>query len=61
MTKPVSLNITYIGNRNDPRANKHKVGFQLSGSLKRTDFGMPAGGPIGDEIKININSELVQK
>jgi len=61
VTKPVTLNITYIGNRNDPRANKHKVGFQLSGSLKRTDFGMPAGGPIGDEIRININSELVQK
>jgi len=61
VTKPVTLNITYVGNRNDPRANKHKVGFQLSGSLKRTDFGMPAGGPIGDEIKININSELVQK
>lgn len=61
VTKPVTLNITYIGNRNDPRANKHKVGFQLTGSLKRTDFGMAAGGPIGDEIKININSELVQK
>jgi polyisoprenoid-binding protein YceI len=39
----------------------NKVGFQLTGSLKRTDFGMPAGGPIGDEIKIEINSELVQK
>lgn len=61
VTKPVTLNITYIGNRNDPRANKHKVGFQLTGSLKRTDFGMPAGGPIGDEIKIEVNSELVQK
>ena len=61
VTKPVTLNITYVGNRNDPRANKHKVGFQLTGSLKRTDFGMPAGGPIGDEIKIEVNSELVQK
>lgn len=61
VTKPVTLNITYIGNRNDPRANKHKVGFQLTGTLKRTDFGMPAGGPIADEIKIEVNSELVQK
>ena len=61
MTKPVTLNIVYIGNRNDPRANKHKVGFQLTGTLKRTDFGMPAGGPIADEIKIEVNSELVQK
>lgn len=61
VTKPVTLDVTYTGNRNDPRANKHKVGFQLKGSFKRTDFGMPAGGPIGDEIKIEVNSELVQK
>lgn len=61
VTKPVTLDVTYIGNRNDPRANKHKVGFQLKGSFKRSDWGMPIGGPVGDEIRIEINSELVQK
>ncbi|MFT3724224.1 MAG: YceI family protein [Hyphomonadaceae bacterium] len=61
VTKPVTLDVTYVGNRNDPRANKHKVGFQLKGSFKRSDWGMPIGGPMGDEIRIEINSELVQK
>lgn len=61
VSKPVTLDVTYIGNRNDPRANKHKVGFQLKGSFKRSDWGMPVGGPVGDEIRIEINSELVQK
>ncbi len=61
VTKPVTLDVTYIGNRNDPRANKHKVGFQLKGSFNRSDFGMPKGGPMGDEIRMEINAELVQK
>jgi polyisoprenoid-binding protein YceI len=61
VSKPVTLDVTYIGHRNDPRANKHKVGFQLKGSFKRSDWGMPIGGPVGDEIRIEINSELVQK
>ena len=61
VTKPVTLDVTYIGNRNDPRANKHKIGFQLKGSFKRSDWGMAVGGPVGDEIRLEINSELVQK
>lgn len=61
VSKPVTLDVTYIGNRNDPRANKHKVGFQLKGSFNRSDFGMPKGGPMGDEIRMEINAELVQK
>jgi polyisoprenoid-binding protein YceI len=61
VTKPVTLDVAYIGHRNDPRANKHKVGFQLKGAFKRSDWGMPVGGPLGDEIRLEINSELVQK
>jgi polyisoprenoid-binding protein YceI len=61
VTKPVTLDVTYIGNRNDPRSQKHKVGFNAVGKFKRTDFGMPAGGPIGDEIQIVVDAEFVQK
>jgi polyisoprenoid-binding protein YceI len=61
VSKPVTFDITYIGNRNDPRSQKHKVGFQAVGSLKRSDFGVAPGGPIGDEIKLEINAELIQK
>ena len=61
ISKPVTFDVTYIGNRNDPRAQKHKIGFQAVGSLKRSDFGVAVGGPVGDEIKLEINAELIQK
>jgi polyisoprenoid-binding protein YceI len=61
VTKPVTLDVTYIGNRNDPRLQKHKIGFQATGTLKKTDFGMSPGGSIADDIKIEINAELIQK
>jgi polyisoprenoid-binding protein YceI len=61
VSKPVTFDITYVGNRNDPRSQKHKVGFQAVGSLKRSDFGVPPGGPMADEIKLEINAELIQK
>ncbi len=61
VTKPVTLDVTYIGNRNDPRSQKHKVGFQAVGTINKTAWGMAAGGPIADSIKIEINAEMVQK
>ncbi len=61
VTKPVTLDVEFIGDRNDPRAQKHKVGFQATGSLKRSDFGMPGVGSAGDEIKIEVQAELIQK
>lgn len=61
VTKPVTFDVTYIGNRNDPRSQKHKIGFQAVGSFKRSDFGVAVGGPLGDEIKLEINAELIQK
>ena len=61
VTKPVTLDVTYIGNRNDPRSKKHKLGFQALGTINKTQWGMAAGGPIADDIKIEINAEMVQK
>jgi polyisoprenoid-binding protein YceI len=61
ISKPVTFDVTYVGNRNDARTQKHKIGFQAVGSFKRSDFGVAVGGPIGDEIKLEINAELIQK
>ncbi len=61
VTKPVTLDVTYIGNRNDPRSKKHKLGFQALGTINKTQWGMATGGPIADDIKIEINAEMVQK
>ncbi len=61
VTKPVTLDVTYIGNRNDARLQKHKIGFQAVGTIDKTDFGMAAGGSIANDVKIEINAELIQK
>jgi polyisoprenoid-binding protein YceI len=61
VTKPVTFDVVYVGDRQDARTQKHKIGFQAVGSIKRSDFGAAVGGPIGDEIKLEINAELIQK
>ncbi|HEX5006916.1 MAG TPA: YceI family protein [Hyphomonadaceae bacterium] len=61
VSRPVTFDVTYIGNRNDPRSQKHKIGFQAVGAFKRSDFGVAVGGPVGDEIRLEINAELIQK
>jgi len=61
ISKPVTFDVVYIGNRHDVRSQKHKVGFQVIGSMKRSDFGVAVGGPVADEIKIEINAEMIQK
>lgn len=61
VTKPVTLDVTYIGHRNDARLQKHKIGFQVTGTLDKTDFGLAPGGPIANTIQIEIHSELIQK
>ena len=60
VTKPVTLDVTFLGDRNDPRIQKHKVGFQAVGSFKKSDFGMTFAA-IGDEVKIEVNAEFAQK
>lgn len=61
VTKPVTLDVTYVGHRDDPRLQKHRIGLQAVGTFNRSTFGMPIGGSLGDEILLEINAELVQK
>jgi polyisoprenoid-binding protein YceI len=58
--RPVQLDVAFIGNRNDPRIQKQKVGFQATGSFKKSDFGLTYP-LVGDEVKIEVNAEFVQK
>jgi polyisoprenoid-binding protein YceI len=60
VTKPVTLDVTYNGNRRDARLGKHKVGFSLSGTIKLSDFGLTTA-VLADEVRIVVESELVQK
>ena len=62
VTKPVTLDVTYIGDRNDPRAGKHKVGFSATATVTRSEFGMDWGQTfMSDDVKLQIEAEFVQK
>ena len=62
VTKPVTLDVTYVGDRNDPRSGKHKVGFSASTTVKRSEFGMDWGlAFMGDDVDLQIETEFVQK
>jgi polyisoprenoid-binding protein YceI len=61
VTKPVTLDVTYIGFKTYPAPRKPKVGFQAVGTINKTQWGMAAGGSIADNVKIEINAEFTQK
>lgn len=61
VTKPVTLDVTFIGHRSYPAPQKPKVGFQAVGTINKTQWGMAAGGPMADDIRIEINAEFRQK
>lgn len=60
VTKPVTLDVTYNGAKSYPPPKKSKVGFRAVGTINKAQWGM-AGGPIGDDVKIEINAEFDQK
>ncbi len=63
VTQPVSLDLVYNGTVENPMSKKPTVGFQVSGTIKRSDFGIGAGFPapmISDEVRIKADGEFVR-
>lgn len=61
VTKPVTLSLVYKGSTVNAMNKKTTYGYQVSGQLKRSDFGVGSKFPaamISDEIKIKGNFEL---
>ncbi len=63
VTKPVTLNVAFLGEGKDPWGNE-KVGFDVAGTLNRKDFNinwnktLDAGGLlVADEVKVQIAVE----
>ncbi len=63
VTRPVTLTVAFLGETKDPWGNE-KLGFDVSGSLDRKDFGinwnktLDSGGVlVGDEVKVQIAVE----
>lgn len=60
-TKEVELSANHIGSTKT-RDEKNKVGFQLTGSVNRNDFGVSgAGGGVAPMIEIICNVEMAEQ
>ena len=63
VTKTVELDVTFNGTAIHPYNKKTIAGFKVSGTLKRTDFGISASTPsamVSDEVTIVANAELIK-
>ena len=58
VTKPVTLDATLNNVGKHPMTGEQAIGFNATGMIKRSDFGMGAYVPkVSDEIQINITTE----
>jgi len=63
VTKTVTLDVTFNGTAVHPYNKKTIAGFKVSGSIKRSDFGVGGGTPtavVSDEVAITANTEFVK-
>jgi polyisoprenoid-binding protein YceI len=63
ITKPVTMDLQYKGSVENPMSKKQTVGFQVSGTIKRSDFNLGNGFPapmISDEVRIKADGEFIQ-
>lgn len=65
VTKPITLDVTFNKAGNYPFGDGHyALGFDATGSFKRSDFGMSygvEGDIVGDEIKLVIGTEGIRQ
>lgn len=63
VTKTVTLNAVYNGSVINPMSKKTTAGFNVTGTIKRTDFGVGTEFPanfISDEVQIDANTEFIK-
>jgi polyisoprenoid-binding protein YceI len=62
VTKPVTLNVTYNGSKPHPMNKNFLSGFNATGDVKRSEFGMNKYLPmVGDDVHIVINVEGIRQ
>ena len=62
-TKPVTMDLRYIGTAESPLSKTTAAGFQLTGSLKRSDFGIGPKFPapfLSDKVSIRADGEFLK-
>ncbi len=63
VTKPVTTELVYRGTTQNPMSKKQTVGFQLTGTIKRSEFGIGEKFPaavVSDEVRIKADGEFIQ-
>jgi polyisoprenoid-binding protein YceI len=63
VTKPVVLDVVFNGTVENPMSKKTMAGFNISGIVKRTDFGIAAGMPaamLGDGVTLQASTEFAK-
>ncbi|MBD0276863.1 MAG: YceI family protein [Flavisolibacter sp.] len=63
ITKPVTMDLEYKGTVENPMSKKQTAGFQVTGTIKRSDFNLGNGFPepmISNEVRIKADGEFVQ-
>lgn len=63
VTKPVVLDLLYRGSTENPMSKKETTGFQVTGVIKRTDFGIGTKFPapmLSDEVRIKADGEFLK-
>jgi polyisoprenoid-binding protein YceI len=62
VTQPVVLKARFVGAGVNPLDKSYTVGFQVTGDIKRSDFGVKTYVPlIGDEVHLNIAAAFTKK
>lgn len=57
ITKPVTLDVTFVGAGANPMTKKLNFGFRAMGTIKRSDFGLGMAVLIvSDEVKLTVNA-----
>ena len=64
ITKPVTMDLWYRGTMYSPASKTTRSGFQLTGTLKRSDFNIGPKFPapmLSDEVQIKADGEFIKK
>ena len=63
ITKPITMDLLYRGTTVNPMSKKETAGFQVTGTIKRTDFNLGSGFPapmISNEVRIKADGEFTK-
>jgi polyisoprenoid-binding protein YceI len=63
VTKPVVLDVVLNGTSTNPMSKKTVAGFKITGTIKRSDFGVGPSMPVAivsDEVTLNANTEFAK-